>query len=126
MEILVFRAGTARWGVEVARVTEILDAISVTPLPGLPDWMPGLLDHRGSLMPVVDFRLLSGGKPAGRDTTVVVRDDTRELAVTVDSVESTESIDPATVVPDPDHPWAIGVTGDLTILDPALLLEAVP
>ncbi len=126
MDILVFRAGDARWGVDVTRVSEILDTISVTPLPGLPEWMPGLMDHRGSLMPVIDFRLLSGSTPAGRDTTMVIAIDDRELALTVDGVDSTESVDPSSVEPDPDRPWTVGVAGDVTILDPETLLEQNP
>ena len=127
MDILVFRAGDARWGIDVTRVREILDVIAVTPLPGLPGWIRGILDLLGRLMPVVDFRLLSGVQPAGREATIVLAiEGEREFAVTVDGVESTESIDPDAVEPDPRCKWARGVTSGISLIDPETLLEVRP
>ncbi len=123
MDVLVFRSGEAKWGIEISRVREILDTTIVIPLPELPVWMTGLMDHRGTLVPVVDFRILSGDEPMGRNATLVIAAGERDLAITVDGVESTESIDPSTLLPDPDRPWTVGVSGEIAILDPTTLLE---
>jgi purine-binding chemotaxis protein CheW len=127
MDLLVFRAGEARWGIDVTRVREILDVIAVTPLPGLPGWIRGILDLRGRLLPVLDFRLLSGVEPAGREATIVLAiAGEREFAVTVDGVETTESIDPSAVEPDPERTWTRGVAAGIAIIDPETLLEVNP
>lgn len=126
MEILVFCAGEEKWGLAVECVVEILDSVSITQLPGLPAWTPGLADHRGRLLPVVDIRLLCGVKPAGRETTMVVSTGDGEIALVVDGVETTESIDVSTVTFDESRPWTAGLAGDVTILDPGLVMEARP
>lgn len=124
MEILVFRAGEEKWGVDVQSVVEILDTVTITPLPGLPSWTPGLADHRGQLLPVVDLRLLSGVTPASREAVMIVHTGDSEIAVIVDGVESTRSIDVGAVEFNEERPWTAGLAGDVTLLDPGLVLEA--
>lgn len=124
MEALLFRTGSSRWAVEVSRVHEILDDAAIVALPELPSFLPGVIDHRGTLLPVVDFRALSGTSPAARGATIVVSGaDGQPLAIVVDAVDSTVEIAPELSGGDETRSWVAGRAGDVAIVDPSALLE---
>lgn len=49
-------AGTS-FGIEVRRIREIIRSVSVTTLPGLPDYVRGVINLRGRIVPVIDLRV---------------------------------------------------------------------
>jgi len=124
MEALLFRTGSSRWAVDVSSVLEILDDATVVALPELPLFLPGVIDHRGTLLPVVDFRALSGTSPAARGATIVLSGTGGEpLAMVVDSVESTAELELSESRDEDGPSWVMGRGGDVTIIDPAAMLE---
>jgi len=127
MEALLFRTGTSRWAVEVSRVHEILDDATVVELPELPLFLPGVIDHRGTLIPVVDFRALSGTSPAARGATIVVSgSEGHSLALVVDAVESTSELEPSSHDGEERRAWVVGQVGEISLIDPSALLEVRP
>lgn len=53
------------FGVEVAQIREIVRAPAITPLPNAPALLEGVIDLRGSIVPVVDLGRALGGDPIG-------------------------------------------------------------
>lgn len=62
------------FGVEVNRTREILSVISVTSVPQTPDYMLGVINLRGQVVPVIDMRLKLGLSAAAetQDTCIIV------------------------------------------------------
>lgn len=62
------------FGVEVNRTREILSVISVTSVPQTPDYMLGVINLRGQVVPVIDMRLKLGLAAADetQDTCIIV------------------------------------------------------
>ncbi len=73
MKVLVFHIGSDRFGLPLAGVHRVLPAARLTPLPGAPDWVAGLLDLHGAPVPVLDLSRMAGLSPDA------VRHDTRIL-----------------------------------------------
>lgn len=58
--IVLVEAGRERYGLSVSRLREIAHKTPITPLPGLPHFMPGVAAVRGELVSVVDLAELRG------------------------------------------------------------------
>lgn len=62
------------FGVEVNRTREILSVVAVTSVPQTPDYMLGVINLRGQVVPVVDMRLKLGlpASDVNQDTCIIV------------------------------------------------------
>lgn len=70
--IVLIEAGSERYGLPLLQLREIALATSVTPLPGMPDFMPGVSAVRGEIVPVVDLAELRGHGRTGDATYFAV------------------------------------------------------
>jgi purine-binding chemotaxis protein CheW len=68
---LTFRLEQELLAFEVARVREVLDLCPITRVPRTPDYMRGVINLRGSVIPVIDLRLKFG--LAKTDATIDAR-----------------------------------------------------
>ena len=59
-QYLSFTLADEIFAVDVARVREILEITSITKVPQTPDFMSGVINLRGSVVPVIDMRLKFG------------------------------------------------------------------
>lgn len=57
---LTFQLGEEVFAVDVRQVHEVLELKNITKLPGTPEFMPGIINLRGRVVPVVDMRLKFG------------------------------------------------------------------
>jgi len=73
-QYLTFRLGAESFGIDVLKVREILDLISVTKVPRAPEYMLGVINLRGSVVPVVDLRKRFGIESGARtkDNCIIV------------------------------------------------------
>src|ERR1700733_11331421 len=55
-QYLTFRLGTEIFATDVAKVREVLDLTSITAVPRTPEFMSGVINLRGAVVPVVDLR----------------------------------------------------------------------
>jgi purine-binding chemotaxis protein CheW len=84
-----FVVGEIEYAVEIARVREIANPLSLVPLPHAPRAVVGVADYRGAVVPVVDLRVRFGlpASPSTRRTKWIVVDVSgRLLAIVVDAV----------------------------------------
>ena len=56
-QYLTFKLGNEVFATDVAKVREVLDLTTITAIPRTPEFMSGVINLRGSVVPVVDLRL---------------------------------------------------------------------
>jgi purine-binding chemotaxis protein CheW len=66
-QFLTFILEEELFAFDIEKVREVLDFTAVTKVPRTPDYMRGVINLRGSVVPVVDLRL-KFGKPSGEQT----------------------------------------------------------
>ena len=100
-QYLSFKLGEEIFAVDVAKVREILDVTAITKVPQTPDFMRGVINLRGSVVPVMDMRLKFGMPPTERtvNTCIIVMEVTQEgetmvLGSLADSVQEVLDLDP--------------------------------
>jgi purine-binding chemotaxis protein CheW len=73
-QYLTFKLGDEMFALDVAQVREILDFTTITKVPRSPSFMRGVINVRGSVVPVVDLRVKFGMMPTKNtiDTRIVV------------------------------------------------------
>ena len=60
MMLLLFSLNDDRYGIDVADVVEIMPRLSLQQVPRSPDYVAGLINYRGQILPVVDLSVLIG------------------------------------------------------------------
>ena len=101
---LTFRADGITLGVSTENVIEIITDHSITELPMVPDFIKGIINLRGQIVPIIDIRLRMGKSMSEyTDTTcVIVLDiDTVNIGIIVDSVEQVLDLDMSQISPIP-------------------------
>jgi chemotaxis signal transduction protein len=96
-EAVVVRLGSGRFAVTLDSVAEVGRVPAITRIPGAPDWLSGVANWRGRLMPVLDLRALLGAERAPLRSTarlLVLVEDGISAAIVVDSVEGTGALGP--------------------------------
>lgn len=73
-QMVVFNLGEEQFGIDIARVQEIIRWQRITAVPKAPYYVEGVIDLRGRIVPVVDLRGCFGLPPVepGRETRIVV------------------------------------------------------
>ncbi len=97
---LTFSLGSELYGLEILRVSEIVGMLPVTRVPRLPEYVAGVVNLRGRIIPVVDIRLAFGLADASitERTCIIVVSVTREggtmttLGIIVDEVSDVLSL----------------------------------
>jgi purine-binding chemotaxis protein CheW len=107
-QYLTFKLGNEVFGIDVAKVREILDFTTITEIPRTPDFMSGVINLRGNVVPVVDLRLCfqMSRTVRTRNTCIVVVEVLLESESTVigalaDSVEEVIDLEPDQIKPAP-------------------------
>jgi len=107
-QYLTFRLGREVFATDVARVREVLDLTPITAIPRMPEFMSGVINLRGSVVPVVDLRLcLEMAKTENtRNTCIVVVEVLLDNEPTIigalaDSVEEVLDLEPDQIEPPP-------------------------
>ncbi len=92
---LTFLIGKETYGIEIIYVTEIIGIQAITEMPETPDYLKGIINLRGKIIPVMDVRLRFGKQPREYDdrTCVIVIDLSGiSMGLIVDSVSEVLSI----------------------------------
>jgi purine-binding chemotaxis protein CheW len=107
-QYLTFKLGNEIFATDVAKVREVLDFTTITGIPRTPDFMSGVINLRGSVVPVVDLRLcLEMSKTIKtRNTCIVVVEvmldnESTVIGALADSVEEVIDLEPDQIQPAP-------------------------
>ena len=103
-EFLTFRLGAEEYGIEILKVQEIRSYEAPTRIANSPDFLKGVVNLRGVIVPIIDLRLKLGCERAELNAMTVVivlnmRD--RIVGAVVDSVSDVIQLDAAVVQPAP-------------------------
>jgi len=89
LEFLAFYLGDEEYGVDIQKVNELRRYEKVTKIANTPDFIKGVINLRGTIVPIIDMRIrFNLGVPSYNDFTVVVilNVHNRVVGVVVDSV----------------------------------------
>jgi purine-binding chemotaxis protein CheW len=107
-QFLTFKLDEEIFAVEVARVREILDVTTITKVPQTPDFMRGVINLRGGVVPVIDLRLKFGMTRTENtvNTCIIVveitlGEETTILGTLADSVQEVFDLEPDQIEPAP-------------------------
>lgn len=101
---LTFRLGKEDFGMEIFHVTEIVGIQTITDVPDMPDYVKGVINLRGNVIPVMDVRLRFGLPERDYDERtclIVVKVDERATALVVDRVNEVSEIPVEQIEPPP-------------------------
>jgi purine-binding chemotaxis protein CheW len=107
-QYLTFKLGNEIFATDVAKVREVLDLTTITSIPRTPDFMAGVINLRGSVVPVVDLRLCfeMSKTESTRNTCIVVVEvlldnESTVIGALADSVEEVIDLEPDQIQPAP-------------------------
>jgi purine-binding chemotaxis protein CheW len=107
-QYLTFKLGDEIYALDIGKVREVLDFTTATKVPRTPDFMRGVINLRGSVVPVVDLRLKFGMSATEKTvntcviiTEVTVDNDTTVLGALADSVQEVIDLAPSDISPAP-------------------------
>lgn len=130
-QYLTFYVAGEEYAVTILKVTEIIECVSLTHVPGTPSWIRGVLNLRGAVVPVVDLAVKFGLAPTEltRRTCVVMVELEHEserlvLGVMADSVHQVVELAPEQIQPPPsfgpkvrvDCIQGMGASGDAFVV----------
>jgi purine-binding chemotaxis protein CheW len=110
---LTFQVGSEEYGIEIFKVREIIGMLPITPVPGSPPEMMGVINLRGKVIPVVSIRSRFG-MPAAEahphNVIIVVENRQGEIGLAVDRVAEVARFNEQ----DTEAPPAYGLAVDTT------------
>ena len=115
-KFLSFSLGHEEYGVEILKVREIIGVLDITPLPQTPDYVKGVINLRGKIIPVIELRRKFNMPSVEytEETCIIVvevqnplTDDNFQMGVIVDSVSEVRNITRSQIEPAPDFGSAL-------------------
>jgi purine-binding chemotaxis protein CheW len=115
---LTFVLGGEEYGLEILKVREIIGMMDITPVPQTPDFVAGVINLRGKVIPVIDLRRRFGMPAVERtsETCTIVVDivwagaEAVMMGIIVDTVSEVVDIEGEQI--DPAPPFGAGVSTD--------------
>ena len=106
---LTFILGGGAFGIPILKVREIIRLLEITPIPRMPDYVRGVINLRGKIVPVIDLRMkfgLPNTSTTNRTciivTHVVMASSTKLMGLIVDALEEVYQISAEELEPAPD------------------------
>ena len=107
-QYLTFKLADEVFAIEVSKVREVLDFTTITKIPRTPDFMTGVINLRGNVVPVVDLRLCFEMSKTEKtvNTCIVVMEmliegESTVIGALADSVEEVIDLEPEQIQPAP-------------------------
>ncbi len=108
LQCLTYKLGDEVFALDISKVREVLDFTTVTKVPRTPDFMRGVINLRGSVVPVVDLKLKFGMPMTEKsvNTCVIIAEvsvdgETNILGALADSVQEVIDLEGDSIAPPP-------------------------
>jgi purine-binding chemotaxis protein CheW len=105
---LTFKLDEEVFAINISKIREVLEFITITKVPRTPDFMCGVINLRGGVVPVIDLRIKFGIEVAERtvDTCIIIVEVTLEgettlIGALVDSVQEVSEFESGQIEPAP-------------------------
>ena len=105
IEVVSVSIGSSLFAIDIMSVREIRGWTPSTPLPHAPDYVRGMVNLRGAVLPVVDLGALLGfgvSELGASSVVVVVQIDDRQVGLVVDAVCDIIGLKPEDIHPPPE------------------------
>lgn len=115
IQIVGFRIGRETFGLPIAIVREIVRVPEITSVPNAPEYIEGVINLRGRIIPVVDLRKRFGEKviqASKKNRIVVVELETRTIGLIVNSASEVLKIPPSEI----EAPHTVFQEGELNYI----------
>lgn len=119
---LQFLSDGLLFGVSSQYVMEIITNHTVTHLPLVPDYVQGIINLRGQIIPIVDIRILLGHPKQDNQCMIILNIEGTLVGILVDSVIKMLDVDPAMLHPAPPRNHRNFVTGMYSLSDGQTML----
>jgi len=113
-KLLTFSLGSEGYGVSILKVKEIIGMMEITPVPRTPEFIKGVINLRGKIIPVMDLRTKFGmeSQEYNERTCIIVAEVLingvqKLLGVVVDMVSEVVTISDSQIEPPPEYGTAI-------------------
>lgn len=103
-KFLTFSLDAEHYGIDIHYVTEIVGLQPITDMPEMPEFIRGVINLRGKIIPVMDARIKFGKEEKDyndRTCTIVVEFKEVLIGIIVDAVSEVMTIDEINIVPPP-------------------------
>jgi purine-binding chemotaxis protein CheW len=115
LQLVGFRIGRETFGLPISLVREIIRVPEITSVPDAPDYVEGVINLRGRIIPVVDLRKRFGEtliEPDKKNRVVVVDLERRAIGLIVNSASEVLRIPPSEI----EHPSNVFPEGELNFI----------
>jgi purine-binding chemotaxis protein CheW len=109
-KFLTFALGSEEYGIPIQKVKEIIGIMDITNIPRTPQFIKGVINLRGRIIPVMDLRLKFGfeEKAYNQRTCIIVveiniADSKRMMGIVVDTVSEVVNIQSGEIEPPPQY-----------------------
>ncbi|MCM1266902.1 MAG: chemotaxis protein CheW [Bacteroidales bacterium] len=135
---MIFQAGKEFFGISISYVNEIIAMQSIAPIPDVEDYIKGLINLRGKIVPVIDIRTRFKMEPvAYTDRTCIIVIDVKEttIGLIVEKLAEVDTIAEDSIAPPPSlgrkehehskYVYGLARTGDSVklLIDPEKLIR---
>ena len=138
IQLVVFDLASEYYGVDISDVREIMRMQAITRVPGAYNFVEGVINLRGKVVPVVDLRKRLGlnvSEHTKESRIVVIDIDSGEIGVIVDAVTEVLRVPKASIEPtssvisqaNSDYMWGIAKLSDklIILIDPGKALSSI-
>jgi purine-binding chemotaxis protein CheW len=138
IQLVVFDLASEYYGVDISDVREIMRMQAITRVPGAYNFVEGVINLRGKVVPVVDLRKRLGlnvSEHTKESRIVVIDIDAGEIGVIVDAVTEVLRIPKSSIEPtssvisqsNSDYMWGIAKLSDklIILIDPGKALSSI-
>ncbi len=109
-KLLTFSLGSEGYGVSIIKIKEIIGMMDITPIPRTPEFIKGVINLRGRIIPVMDLRIKFGMEPKeyNERTCIIVAEVLMNglqklLGIVVDMVSEVVTISDDQIEPPPEY-----------------------
>jgi purine-binding chemotaxis protein CheW len=107
-QYLTFTLAEETFAIEIVKVREVIDYVHLTRVPRMPIFLRGVINLRGSVVPVIDLRLILSMPAVEKtvDTCIIIAEvnmdgEPLHLGMLADSVQEVIDVDPSQIDPPP-------------------------
>jgi len=106
---LIFFLGDSNYGISILEVSEINGLMNIIPVPNTPDFIKGIINLRGKIIPVLDLRLKFGmqAKEYDEQTCIIItksnKNNKQQMGILVDTVSEVYNIPLADIDEPPNY-----------------------
>ncbi len=113
LQLVSFNIGEEEFGVDILKVQEIIRMVDITRVPNSPQFVEGVINLRGKVIPIIDLRLRLGLEPKAKDKytrIIVVEFVSKVIGFVVDNVNEVLRLNKSITEPPP--PMVSGIISE--------------